>query len=167
MEKAGSSHLTPAALSPWKNSLIWYNTSAMHFRTHCAKKHEGKSGQGFYNDVMVAHDENIGKMLAKLDELGIADNTIVLYSTMFRDGADRIFVPREAASLISAAANGPLFGLFDSYMGYGIVGGQVGRSGCKIVNNYPAGFWKPLVLSISVTLHHASPRTADRDACKC
>lgn len=60
---------------------VWYNTTAMHFRTHCAKQHEGKSGQGFYNDVMVAHDENIGKMLNKLDELGIAENTIVLYST--------------------------------------------------------------------------------------
>jgi arylsulfatase A-like enzyme len=64
-----------------KPLFVWYNTSAMHFRTHCAKKHEGKSGQGFYNDVMVAHDENIGKMLTKLDELGIAENTIVMYST--------------------------------------------------------------------------------------
>jgi arylsulfatase len=53
----------------------------MHFRTHCAKKHEGKSGQGFYNDVMVAHDEHIGQMLKKLDDLGIADDTIVMYST--------------------------------------------------------------------------------------
>ena len=53
----------------------------MHFRTHCADKHKGKSGQGPYNDVMVAHDENIGRMLDKLDELGIADNTIVMYST--------------------------------------------------------------------------------------
>lgn len=64
-----------------KPFFLWYNTTAMHFRTHCAKKHEGKSGQGPYNDVMVAHDENIGKMLAKLDELGIADDTIVMYST--------------------------------------------------------------------------------------
>jgi arylsulfatase len=64
-----------------KPFFMWYNTTAMHFRTHCAKKHEGKSGQGFYNDVMVAHDENIGKMLKKLDDLGIADNTIVMYST--------------------------------------------------------------------------------------
>ncbi len=64
-----------------KPFFVWYNTSAMHFRTHCAGKHEGKSGQGFYNDVMVAHDENIGRMLGKLDELGIAGNTIVMYST--------------------------------------------------------------------------------------
>ena len=64
-----------------KPFFLWYNTTAMHFRTHCAKKHLGKSGQGTYNDVMVAHDENIGKMLNKLDELGLADNTIVMYST--------------------------------------------------------------------------------------
>jgi arylsulfatase A-like enzyme len=64
-----------------KPFFLWYTTTAMHFRTHCAKKHEGKSGQGFYNDVMVAHDENIGRLLDKLDELGIAENTIVIYST--------------------------------------------------------------------------------------
>jgi len=64
-----------------KPFFVWYNTTAMHFRTHTAKKHEGKSGQGFYNDAMVAHDENIGRMLDKLDELGIAEDTIVMYST--------------------------------------------------------------------------------------
>jgi arylsulfatase len=61
---------------------VWWNTTAMHFRTHSADKHRGKSnGHGEYNDVMVAHDENVGIMLAKLDELGIADDTIVMYST--------------------------------------------------------------------------------------
>jgi arylsulfatase A-like enzyme len=65
-----------------KSFFVWYNTTAMHFRTHPAPKHLGKSGKGgFYNDVMVAHDENIGKLLRKLDDLGIADNTIVMYST--------------------------------------------------------------------------------------
>ena len=65
-----------------KPFFLWWNTTAMHFRTHCAAKHKGKSaGQGDYNDVMVAHDENVGIMLKKLDDLGIADNTIVMYST--------------------------------------------------------------------------------------
>jgi arylsulfatase len=64
-----------------KPFFLWYNTTAMHFRTHRAEKHKGKSGQGDYNDVMVAHDENIGKMLDKLDALGITDDTIVMYST--------------------------------------------------------------------------------------
>ena len=64
-----------------KPFFLWYNTTGMHFRTHVAEKHKGKSGQGDYNDAMVAHDENIGLMLNKLDELGIAENTIVMYST--------------------------------------------------------------------------------------
>jgi arylsulfatase A-like enzyme len=65
-----------------KPFFLWYNTTAMHFRTHPAPKHLGKSGKGgFYNDVMVAHDENIGKLLNKLDDLGISDSTIAMYST--------------------------------------------------------------------------------------
>ncbi len=64
-----------------KPFFLWWNATAMHFRTHPAEKHLGKSGQGFYNDVMVAHDELVGQMLDKLDELGIADDTIVMYST--------------------------------------------------------------------------------------
>ena len=64
-----------------KPFFVWYNTTAMHYRTHPADKHRGKSGQGDYNDVMVAHDEHIGEMLDLLDRLGIADDTIVMYST--------------------------------------------------------------------------------------
>ncbi len=60
---------------------LWYNSTAMHFRTHLAAKNRGKSGQDDYSDRMVTHDEQIGMMLDKLDELGIADNTIVMYST--------------------------------------------------------------------------------------
>ncbi len=60
---------------------VWVNTTGMHFRTHPAAKHLGKSGQDFYNDVMVAHDELVGTLLNQLDDLGVADNTIVLYST--------------------------------------------------------------------------------------
>jgi arylsulfatase len=60
---------------------LWYNTTAMHFRTHVAPKNVGKSGQDAYSDRMVVHDEQIGMMLDKLDQLGIADNTIVMYST--------------------------------------------------------------------------------------
>jgi arylsulfatase len=60
---------------------LWYNSTAMHFRTHLADKNRGKSGQDDYSDRMVTHDEQIGMMLDKLEELGIADNTIVMYST--------------------------------------------------------------------------------------
>ncbi len=64
-----------------KPFFVWLNTTGMHFWTHPAQKHLGKSGQGFYNDVMVGHDELVGEMLDQLDKLGIADNTIVVYST--------------------------------------------------------------------------------------
>jgi arylsulfatase A-like enzyme len=60
---------------------LWYNSTAMHFRTHVAEKNLGKSGQDPYSDRMVVHDEQIGMILDKLDELGIADNTVVMYST--------------------------------------------------------------------------------------
>jgi arylsulfatase len=64
-----------------KPFFLWYNSTAMHFKTHVAEKNIGKSGQDPYSDRMVVHDEQIGQMLDKLDELGIADNTIVMYST--------------------------------------------------------------------------------------
>jgi arylsulfatase A-like enzyme len=64
-----------------KPFFLWYNSTAMHFRTHVAAKNIGKSGQDPYSDRMVVHDEQIGQMLDKLDALGIADNTIVMYST--------------------------------------------------------------------------------------
>ena len=64
-----------------KPFFLWYNSTAMHFRTHVAEKNLGKSGQDHYSDRMVVHDEQIGQILDKLDELGIADNTIVMYST--------------------------------------------------------------------------------------
>jgi len=64
-----------------KPFFLWYNSTAMHFRTHLADKNRGKSGQDDYSDRMVTHDEQIGQMLDKLDALGVADNTIVMYST--------------------------------------------------------------------------------------
>ncbi len=62
---------------------MWFNTTGMHFRTHIAEELQGQAGywQSEYHDAMVEHDKRIGAMLDHLDELGIADDTIVLYST--------------------------------------------------------------------------------------
>ena len=60
---------------------VWWNSTHMHFRTHIPEDAAGLSGQGFYNDAMVLHDQAVGRILDKLDELGIAEDTIVLYST--------------------------------------------------------------------------------------
>ncbi len=59
----------------------WWNATRMHFRTHVKEEHRGKSGQDEYSDGMVEHDGHVGELLALLDDLGIADNTIVFYST--------------------------------------------------------------------------------------
>jgi arylsulfatase len=60
---------------------LWWNGTRMHFRTHVKKELRGISGQDEYGDGMVEHDMHVGMLLKKLDDLGIADNTIVHYST--------------------------------------------------------------------------------------
>jgi arylsulfatase len=64
-----------------KPFFVWWNGTRMHFRTHVKKELRGISGQDEYSDGMVEHDMHVGELLQKLDELGIADNTIVFYST--------------------------------------------------------------------------------------
>jgi arylsulfatase A-like enzyme len=63
---------------PW---FVWWNGTRMHFRTHVKPELRGISGQDEYADGMVEHDMHVGKLLDLLDELGIAENTIVFYST--------------------------------------------------------------------------------------
>ena len=66
---------------PGKPWFVWWNGTRMHFRTHVKDELRGISGQDEYSDGMVEHDMHIGKFLKLLDELKIADNTIVMYST--------------------------------------------------------------------------------------
>ncbi len=60
---------------------MWWNGTRMHFRTHVKDELRGISGQDEYADGMVEHDMHVGLLLDKIDELGLADNTIVFYST--------------------------------------------------------------------------------------
>jgi arylsulfatase len=60
---------------------VWWNGTRMHFRTHVKEELRGISGQDEYADGMVEHDMHVGQLLDLLDELGIADDTIVHYST--------------------------------------------------------------------------------------
>ena len=64
-----------------KPFFVWWNGTRMHFRTHVKEELRGISGQDEYSDGMVEHDMHVGQFLKKLDELGIADNTVVFYST--------------------------------------------------------------------------------------
>ena len=63
---------------PW---FVWFNTTRMHIFTHLKPESDGKTGLGTYPDGMVEHDGHIGQMLKKLDDLRIADNTIVIWTT--------------------------------------------------------------------------------------
>ncbi|SAK63394.1 Sulfatase [Caballeronia fortuita] len=66
-----------------KPFFVWMNTTRMHVFTHVRPEFAGKSGMigNEYADGMWEHDQDVGKMLKTLDDLGIADNTIVVYTT--------------------------------------------------------------------------------------
>jgi arylsulfatase len=65
---------------PW---FCWFNTTHMHFRTHTKPTSVGQSGrwQSTYHDAMIDHDKHVGELLDLLDSLGVAEDTIVLYTT--------------------------------------------------------------------------------------
>jgi len=64
-----------------KPFFLWWNSTRMHIWTHLKTSSQGVTGLGVYADGMVEHDAQVGQLLKKLDELGIAENTIVMYST--------------------------------------------------------------------------------------
>ena len=64
-----------------KPFFLWWNSTRMHVWTRLRPEAEGVTGLGIYPDGMVEHDAHVGRILDKLDELGIADDTIVMYST--------------------------------------------------------------------------------------
>jgi len=67
-----------SANKPW---LCYFNSTRMHIFTHLKKESQGKTGLGTYPDGMVEHDGHVGELLKLVDDLGVADNTIVVYTT--------------------------------------------------------------------------------------
>jgi arylsulfatase A-like enzyme len=81
-----------------KPFFLWFNTTRMHIFTHLKQASLGKTGKGIHADGMVEHDGMVGELLKQLDDLGIADNTIVVYTTdngaeiaLWPDGAMTMF----------------------------------------------------------------------------
>ncbi|UGY09492.1 arylsulfatase [Phyllobacterium pellucidum] len=81
-----------------KPFFVWFNSTRMHVFTHLKPDSMGKTGKGIHADGMVEHDGHVGQLLDQLDELGIAENTIVLYTTdngaelaLWPDGAQTMF----------------------------------------------------------------------------
>jgi len=64
-----------------KPFFVWHNTTRMHYRTNLSPQYEGKSGYGVYADGMMELDDIVGALLHQLDELGVADNTLVMFAT--------------------------------------------------------------------------------------
>jgi arylsulfatase A-like enzyme len=68
-------------VKPGNPFFCYYNSTRMHIFTHLKKQSEGRTGLGVYPDGMVEHDGHVGRLLKKLDDLGVADNTVVVYTT--------------------------------------------------------------------------------------
>jgi len=78
---AGTLDFMERAVKAKKPFFIWHNSTRMHVFTHLSPKYQDKTGYGLYADGMQQLDDNVGVLLKKLDDLGIADNTIVVFST--------------------------------------------------------------------------------------
>jgi len=86
-----------------KPFFVWWNSTRMHIFTHLKPSSEGKTGLGIYADGMVEHDAMVGELLAKLKELGIEDNTIVMYST--DNGAEAFTWPDGGTTMFRGEKN--------------------------------------------------------------
>jgi arylsulfatase len=93
--KASLDYLTKAKAAN-KPFFLWWNSTRMHVHTHLKAESQGKTGLGIYPDGMVEHDGQVGQILDKLKELGLEDNTIVMYST--DNGAEKGSWPDGGAS---------------------------------------------------------------------
>ncbi len=82
---------------------LWWNSTRMHIFTHLKPESEGVTGLGIYADGMVEHDGHVGRLLDKLDELGIAGNTIVMYST--DNGAETFTWPDGGTTIFRGEKN--------------------------------------------------------------
>jgi arylsulfatase len=86
-----------------KPFFLWWNSTRMHIFTHLKKESEGKTGLGIYADGMVEHDGHVGQVLAKLKELGLDQNTIVMYST--DNGAETFTWPDGGTTMFRGEKN--------------------------------------------------------------
>ena len=86
-----------------KPFFIWFNTTRMHIWTHLKDESKGRTGQGIYADGMREHDDQVGVLLAKLEELGIDENTIVMYST--DNGAETMSWPDGGTTIFKGEKN--------------------------------------------------------------
>ncbi|MFM7142061.1 MAG: arylsulfatase [Alphaproteobacteria bacterium] len=88
-----------------KPFFLWWNSTRMHIFTHLKAESQGKTGLGIYADGMVEHDAQVGRILAKLKELGLENDTIVMYST--DNGAEAFTWPDGGTTMFRGEKNTP------------------------------------------------------------
>jgi arylsulfatase len=93
---ASSLDFMERAVKDDKPFFIWHNTTRMHVWTHLQDKYKHKTGKGLYADGMTELDDHVGVLLKKLEDMGIADNTIVMFST--DNGAEKMTWPDGGSS---------------------------------------------------------------------
>ena len=86
-----------------KPFFLWWNSTRMHIFTHLKAESAGRTGLGIYADGMVEHDGHVGQVLAKLKELGLDQNTIVMYST--DNGAETFTWPDGGTTMFRGEKN--------------------------------------------------------------
>ena len=86
-----------------KPFFVWWNSTRMHIFTHLKEGVAGKTGFGIYADGMVEHDQHVGQLLAKLRELGVEKDTIVMYST--DNGAEAFTWPDGGTTMFRGEKN--------------------------------------------------------------
>ena len=93
---AGAKDFIDRSVKADKPFFVWYNSTRMHIFTHLKPASVGKTNSGIQGDGMVEHDGMVGELLKQLDDLKIADNTIVIYTT--DNGAMKSMWPDGGAS---------------------------------------------------------------------
>jgi arylsulfatase A-like enzyme len=86
-----------------KPFFIWWNSTRMHIFTHLKEASRDKTGLGVYADGMVEHDGHVGQLLDKLKELGLDENTIIMYST--DNGAETFTWPDGGTTMFRGEKN--------------------------------------------------------------
>jgi arylsulfatase len=86
-----------------KPFFLWWNSTRMHIFTHLKAASVGKTGLGVYADGMVEHDGHVGQLLAALKEMGLEENTIVMYST--DNGAETFTWPDGGTTMFRGEKN--------------------------------------------------------------
>ncbi len=150
-----------------KPFFVWFNTTRMHVFTHLKKESLGKTGKGIHADGMVEHDGHVGELLKQLDDLGITNDTIVLYTTdngaelaLWPDGAMTMFHGEKGTTWEGGFRNpmmirwpgvikpgtvyNDIISLMDWFPTFAAAAGEpnIGKAGLDMGHEYADGMWE-------------------------